>query len=105
MYEWLAFASIWMALWLLFYVERPFLRREMLWVSAFTALTGLAEPLFVPEYWSPPSLFNLAATSGFAVESILFSFATGGIASVLYESGLNIRHRRMGQGELRERRW
>lgn len=105
MYEWLAFASVWMALWFLFYIERPLLRREMLWVSAFTALAGLTQPLFVPEFWTPPSLFNLAATSGFDVESILFAFATGGIASVLYESGLKIRHRRMLEGERRERRW
>ena len=45
---------------------------------------GLSEPLFVPGYWNPPSLFNLAQKTGFDIESILFSFAIGGIGSVLY---------------------
>ena len=105
MYEWLTFALIWTALWFVFYVERPFLRRQMLWVSLFSAFTGLTEPLFIPAYWSPPSLFNLAATTGFDVESIVFSFATGGIASVLYESALNAKHRKMNRDEFREKRW
>jgi hypothetical protein len=29
------------------------------WVYAY-----LTEPLFVPEYWNPPSLWNLARTFG-----------------------------------------
>jgi hypothetical protein len=40
--------------------------------------------LFVPEYWNPPSLFDLAQRTGFDVESIIFSFAIGGIGAVLY---------------------
>lgn len=47
-------------------------------------LFGLTEPLFVPEYWAPPSLFNLAEKTGFDIESFLFSFAIGGIGVVLY---------------------
>lgn len=47
-------------------------------------LFGLTEPLFVPEYWAPPSLFDLANKTGFDVESFLFSFAIGGIGAVLY---------------------
>ncbi len=45
---------------------------------------GLTEPIFVPEYWNPPSLFELAQQTGFDIESIIFSFAIGGIAAVLY---------------------
>ncbi|MFQ5445997.1 MAG: lycopene cyclase domain-containing protein [Saprospiraceae bacterium] len=45
---------------------------------------GFTEPLFVPEYWSPPSLFDLAAHTGFDLESLVFSFAIGGIGVVLY---------------------
>mgnify|MGYP001144875372 CR=1 FL=1 len=45
---------------------------------------GLTEPLFVPEYWNPPSLFELAQRTGFDIESIIFSFAIGGIGSVFY---------------------
>ena len=30
------------------------------WASIGTAPFGLTEPVFVPEYWSPPSLFDPA---------------------------------------------
>ncbi len=45
---------------------------------------GLTEPLFVPEYWSPPSLFDLALTTGFDIESLIFCFGIGGVGAVLY---------------------
>jgi len=56
----------------------------MLWASLFTTPFGLTEPLFVPEYWSPPSLFDLAQTTGFDIESLIFCFGIGGIGAVLY---------------------
>jgi hypothetical protein len=40
--------------------------------------------LFVPAYWNPPSLFGLAQTTGFDIESLIFSFGIGGIGAVLY---------------------
>ena len=45
---------------------------------------GLTEPLFVPEYWNPPSLFDLAARTGFDIESLIFCFGIGGVGAVLY---------------------
>jgi len=78
----------------------------MYWVSLFTSLAGFTEPLFVPAYWSPPSLFDLAKRTGFDVESFVFTFAVGGIAAVLYEAVLNIKHRKMSHAEIRSsRRW
>ncbi|HEB63745.1 MAG TPA: hypothetical protein ENJ07_04635 [Gammaproteobacteria bacterium] len=56
----------------------------MLWVSLFTMPFGLTEPLFVPEYWMPPSLFDLAENTGFDIESLIFCFGIGGIGSVFY---------------------
>lgn len=56
----------------------------MWWASLFTAPFGLTEPLFVPEYWNPPSLFDLAQRTGFDIESLIFCFAIGGIGAVLY---------------------
>jgi hypothetical protein len=56
----------------------------MLQISWVTMLFGLTEPLFVPEYWAPPSLFDLANKTGFDIESLLFSFAIGGLGVVLY---------------------
>ncbi|NOZ51984.1 MAG: hypothetical protein GXP08_02390 [Gammaproteobacteria bacterium] len=56
----------------------------MLWASLFTTPFGLSEPLFVPEYWMPPSLFDLAENTGFDIESLIFCFGIGGIGSVFY---------------------
>ena len=61
---------------------------------------GLTEPIFVPEYWNPPSLFELAQRTGFDIESIIFSFAIGGIAAVLYNI---ILHKRVEVLNLAER--
>ena len=60
-------------------------RRKMLMSSFLTMPLGLTEPIFVPEYWNPPTPFDLAATTGFDLESLGFSFAVGGLASTLYD--------------------
>ena len=83
-YVWLAWASLFLLPWLLLYAAFPEQRRPMRWASAFTAPFGLTEPLFVPEYWSPPSLFDLALRTGFDIESLIFAFGIGGVAAVLY---------------------
>jgi hypothetical protein len=57
----------------------------MLGMSLITMPLGLTQPLFVPEYWYPPSLFDLANVFGFDIESLIFSFAIGGIGSVIYQ--------------------
>ena len=54
--------------------------------SLWTALLGLTEPIFVPRYWDPPSLFELAHRTGFDLESLIFAFAIGGIGAVLYDA-------------------
>ncbi len=72
----------------------------MVWASILTAPFGLTEPIFVPEYWNPPSLFNLAASTGFDIESLIFSFAIGGIAAVLYEAFVKVEHSKMSHHEI-----
>ncbi len=105
MLEWLLFALAWDAVWVVLFISKPHLRRQMIWVSFFTALTGLVEPMFIPRYWNPPSLFNLASTTHFDIESVVFSWGTGGIGSVIYEATLNLRHEKMEQAQVkRERR-
>jgi hypothetical protein len=106
LFEWLAFASLWLVPWIIIYFLKPSLRKEMITVSLCTMPAGLLEPVFIPAYWNPPSLFNLAATHRLDVESLIFTFATGGIASVLYEVVLNVKHKRLSETEtFRERRW
>ena len=58
----------------------------MVAVSAATTLLGLTEPIFVPEYWNPPTLFDLAQRTGFDIESLIFCFAIGGIGAASYNA-------------------
>jgi hypothetical protein len=80
-YVWLIWASLFLLPWTALFVAWPALRRPMLWASALTAPFGLTEPLFVPAYWNPPSLFDLAHRTGFDIESLIFCFAIGGLAA------------------------
>ncbi len=49
-------------------------------------LLGLTEPVFVPRYWNPPTVWNLARQTGFDLESLLFSFGIGGIVFAVYDA-------------------
>ena len=98
---WLIWSSAFLLPWALLFLARPLLRTRMWWASARTAPFGLTEPLFVPAYWNPPSLFDLAQRTGFDIESLIFSFAVGGLAAAGYraispaaESTLNHRMRK-----------
>lgn len=55
---------------------------EFWWASVACAAMGVTEPLFVPEYWDPPSIFKI---DRWDLESFLFCFAVGGIAAVTTE--------------------
>ncbi|RAJ10304.1 lycopene cyclase domain-containing protein [Arenibacter echinorum] len=83
-YVWFIWSLILLALWGLVYLLKKDSRKEMLKMSWITMPFGLTEPLFVPEYWHPPSLFDFAIKTGFDIESLIFSFAIGGIGTVLY---------------------
>lgn len=83
-YVWLAWSGAFLLPWTIVHAAFPAHRRTMRRASLFTMPFGLTEPLFVPEYWNPPSLFDLAQRTGFDIESLIFSFAIGGIGAVLY---------------------
>ncbi len=85
-YVWLVWSSAFLIPWAALYLAKPALREVMLRASLTTMLFGLTEPIFVPEYWNPPSLFELAQRTGFDIESLIFSFALGGIGTVLYDA-------------------
>lgn len=85
-YVWLFWSNAFLIPWAALYLLNPLHRRVMWQASGVTALFGLTEPLFVPRYWSPPSLFDLAQRTGFDLESLVFSFAIGGIGAVLYNN-------------------
>lgn len=83
-YVWLLWSSAFFIPWALLYALNPVHRRVMLRATVLTALFGLTEPIFVPAYWNPPSLFELAQRTGFDIESLIFAGAIGGIGAVLY---------------------
>jgi len=79
-------------------------KKKMLIVSAWTSLAGLSEPLFVPDYWNPPSLFGLAEKTGFDIESVIFAFAIGGLAVILYDRIFGAKSVKMRRSEMSRRR-
>lgn len=99
-YVWLVWSSAFLLPWVLLYRLFPQHRAVMWRASLFMLPFGLTEPIFVPEYWNPPSLFELAQKTGFDIESFIFSFAIGGIAAVLYNI---IMHKRIEIFSLTER--
>ncbi len=85
-YVWLIWSSAFLLPWIALYALNAKYRRVMWRTSAVTAVLGLTEPMFVPRYWNPPSLFELAQRTGFDIESLIFAFAIGGIGAVLYNA-------------------
>ncbi len=93
-YAWLIWSLILLFVWILLYfsLKSKESKKKMLVVSFWTSLLGLTEPIFIPEYWSPPSLFDLAEKTGFDIESLIFAFALGGIAVIVYERIFRVEH-------------
>src|SRR3989344_3272993 len=97
---WFVFSSIFLLIWIVIFIFVKGSRKEMFLASILTAPFGLTEPLFVLEYWSPPSLFNLALKTGFDIESLIWCFAVGGIAAVLFESVFKVKHLKISKAEM-----
>jgi hypothetical protein len=81
---WLAWSTAFLLPWVALYLANAKLRTVMWRTSLVIALFGLTEPIFVPRYWNPPSLFELAQRTGFDLESLIFTFGIGGIGAALY---------------------
>ena len=60
-------------------------RAEIRWGSLISAPMALTSLLFVPQYWTPPSLFDLDQKIRVGIEDVLWAAAVGGIASVIGE--------------------
>jgi hypothetical protein len=60
-------------------------RAEILWGTLIAAPLALTSFLYVPQYWTPPSLFNLDQRIRVGIEDFLWAAAVGGIASVVGE--------------------
>ena len=100
MLEFLLLSIILCIIWTILFTLKSNLRKEMILASIFTMPFGLTEPLFVPKYWNPDTLFNLAKTTGFDIESLIFSFMIGGIGAVLYEMFFKVKHIKITKHEM-----
>jgi len=103
-YTYLTATTLLFVAWLYLYWKKPNSRKKMFLVSLATAPLGLTEPLFVPSYWLPFTLFDLAGKTGFDLESILFSFAVGGITAILYEAVWGAHRKQVSPHEQHQKR-
>jgi len=71
-------------IWALLFYLRPDLRHKMIYMGFLTALVGLTDPLFIPQYYNP-IYFDKTIFLKTDIFVLLFSFLFAGIASVLYE--------------------
>jgi len=86
MYTYLFGSLIFLFLWLIFYLYRKDLRKDMLFGSLMAMPLAFAEFIFVPLYWQPNVIFEIPFFGSYIdFESFIFSFAVGGIASIIYE--------------------
>lgn len=77
----LLFDAAWLACFLIGKKYRP----QIIWGTMITAPLALTSFLFVPQYWTPPSLFDLDAHIRVGIEDFLWAGAVGGIASAVGE--------------------
>lgn len=87
------FLLVWVAL----YAYSKQTRDEQWLLSIAGAITGpLSEIIYVRDYWSPQSVFPLHLGSFVLMpEDLLFGFAIGGIAAVIYEAVFRMRQRKV----------
>jgi hypothetical protein len=90
-YAYLVGGLMYLFIWVLLYIIRSDLRKQMMYLSVITMPLGISEPIFRRDYWNPP-LFN-----GWPIglEELIFCFAIGGIAAVLYEEIFRKRYSRV----------
>jgi Lycopene cyclase len=84
-YSYLVGAGIFWVAWVVCAFLGRAYRSEMRWGTLIAAPMALTSLLFVPEYWNPPSLFNLDAKVRVGIEDFLWAAAVGGIAAVVGE--------------------
>jgi hypothetical protein len=84
-YSYLVGTLIFSAAWVVCYVVRKKYQPQIIWGSLVSAPLALTSILFVPQYWTPPSLFDLDMRFRVGIEDVLWAAAVGGIASVIGE--------------------
>jgi hypothetical protein len=84
-YSYLVGALIFWVAWVACSILGKMYRSEIRWGTLIAAPMALTSLLFVPQYWTPPSLFDLDQRIRVGIEDFLWAAAVGGIASVVGE--------------------
>lgn len=84
-YSYLVGVLIFWVAWMVCSILGKTYRSEIRWGTLIAAPLALTSLLFVPQYWTPPSLFNLDQRIRVGIEDFLWAAAVGGIASVVGE--------------------
>jgi len=82
--------------WILLFIWRKDVRKEMILLSVIFGIVGLiAEPIHIQDWWKPLTITNTAV----GIEDFLYGFGVGGIAAVIYEEIFKkrIRMRKIGK--------
>src|SRR5580692_11945945 len=80
-------ALFWIA-WLVCFIAGSQYRSEIRWGTLIAAPMALTSLLFVPQYWTPPSLFDLDQKIRVGIEDFLWAAAVGGMAAAIGEVSL-----------------
>jgi hypothetical protein len=81
-YFYLVGSLIYLGVWLILFIKRPDLRREILTVSILFGFAGLTTaPIHILTWWHPRTILG----TSIGIEDFIFGFSASGIAAVLYE--------------------
>src|SRR3954463_3005981 len=94
-YAYLTGATLFAIPWLVIYLFRPDLRREMLIMSALNGIYGLTEHFYYGEYWHPILAFKVPGLNA-GLESIYLMVVYGGLAAAIYKV---VFHRKVVQSQ------
>jgi hypothetical protein len=78
-------------IWLILYLKRSDLRKEMLIMSLLVAPFGFTQYFYIHDYWHPAYAFGMIFGMA-GIEDIIWCFFIGGIAVVVYEEIFGIKY-------------
>jgi hypothetical protein len=84
-YSYLVGAVIFWVAWIGCFILGKTYRSHIRWGTLVASPMALTSLLFVPQYWMPPSLFDLDHKIRVGIEDFLWAAAVGGIAAVVGE--------------------
>ena len=84
-YSYLVGTLLFCAAWVACFVLGRNYRSQILWGTLISAPLALTSILFIPQYWTPPSLFNLDQRFRVGIEDVIWAASVGGIGSVVGE--------------------